>query len=169
LQVSQDYRRLSGCFVNLGCQNDHQQHPIDKSWVPHTQAKRTYFHAEACRLHARALLEKGPGCAGEAVAWLRYSLSAVLDGAAGKAAIKMSAVPVRDAAASLRREVESELAAAEKDNCQVYCERVPAADALTPLPGLSAPLVRASSEEKVLREPDGDAAVARGGAPTARH
>lgn len=161
MQVSLDYQQVSIALDSL-------HHPIDKSWAPHVEAKAVYFHAKACQLHARVLLEKGPGFVGEAVAWLRYALSpAVLDGA-GKAAIKKAGTAVRDAATTLRKEVEAELAAAEKDNCQVFYERVPSADALPALPGLSEPLVRPSAKEKVVREPNGEAALARGGAPTAR-
>ncbi|GJN19758.1 hypothetical protein PR202_gb07067 [Eleusine coracana subsp. coracana] len=165
-QVSLDYQQVSIALESL------QQHqPIDKSWAPHAQAKAFYFHGEACLLHARALLEQGAGRVGEAVARLRFALSpAVLDGAGSKAAIKKSAAPVREAAAALRREVEAELAAAERDNCQVFFERVPPADALPALPGLAQPLVRPSTEESVLREADGEPPSARGGAPTtARH
>lgn len=162
LQVSLDYHQVSIAIDSL-------QQQIDKSWAQYVEAKAVYFHAKACHLHARALLEEGAGCVGEAVARLRYALSpAVLDGA-GKAAIKKAPAAMCDAAAALRKEVEAQLAAAENDNCHVFVERVPAADALPALPGLEAPLVRPSPEEKVLREPDGEAALARGGAPTARH
>ncbi|TVU32183.1 hypothetical protein EJB05_23905, partial [Eragrostis curvula] len=147
-QVSLDYQQVSIALDSL-----HQQ-PIDKSWAPHAQAKSAYFRAEACLLRARALRDEGAGCVGEAIARLRYATSAVLDGSVGKAAIKKSAQPVRDAAAWLRREVEAELAAAEKDNCQVFFERVPAADALPALPGLSEPLVRPTAVEKVVSDPD---------------
>ncbi|KAK3156815.1 hypothetical protein QOZ80_2AG0112290 [Eleusine coracana subsp. coracana] len=166
-QVSLDYQQVSIALESL--QQQHQ--PIDKLWAPHAQAKAFYFHGEACLLHARALLEQGAGSVGEAVARLRFALSpAVLDGAGSKAAIKKCAAPVREAAAALRREVETELAAAERDNCQVFFERVPPADALPALPGLAQPLVRPSAEESVLREADGDPPLARGGAPTtARH
>ncbi|XP_062201516.1 vacuolar-sorting protein BRO1-like [Phragmites australis] len=167
-QVSLDYVEVSVALASL-----QQQQAIDRSWAPHAQAKAAYFHAEACLLRARALREQGPGVAGEAVARLRLAVS-VLE-AAGKGPLKKSssssAAPaaVRDAAARLRREVDAELAAVEADNCQVYCERVPAADALADLPGLPEPLVRPTAVERVLREADGEAALASGGAPTIRH
>ncbi|PUZ38458.1 hypothetical protein GQ55_9G198000 [Panicum hallii var. hallii] len=173
-QVSHDYHEV---FINLGSL---EQQPIDKSWAPHAQAKAAYFQAEANLQRARALREQGPGSVGEAVARLRLAVS-VLDAAAGKtgplgkklssssSSTAAALAPVRDAAARLRKEVEAELAAAENDNCHVYFERVPAADALKELPALPEPLVRPTAVEKVLREADGEAALANGGAPTIRH
>ncbi|OEL23071.1 hypothetical protein BAE44_0015910 [Dichanthelium oligosanthes] len=176
-QVSLDYQDVS---VKLGSLQQQQQQPIDKSWAPHAQAKAAYFHAEANLHRARALREQGPGSVGEAVARLRFAVS-VLAAAAGKtgplgkkspsssSSTAAALAPVRDAAARLRREVEAELAAAENDNCQVYYERVPAADSLKELPALPEQLVRPTAVERVLREPDGEAALANGGAPTSRH
>jgi len=182
LQVSHDYHEV---FISLGSLEQQQQQqqqqpppPIDKSWAPHVQAKAAYFQAEANLQRMRALREQGPGSVGEAVARLRLAVS-VLDAAAGKAgplgkkslssSTAAALAPVRDAVARLRKEVEAELAAAENDNCHVYFERVPAADALKELPALPEPLVRATAVEKVLREADGEAALANGGAPTIRH
>ena len=174
LQVSHDYHEV---FISLGSLEQQQQQPINKSWGPHVQAKAAYFQAEANLQRARALREQGPGSVGEAVARLRLAVS-VLDAAAGKAgplgkksssSTAAALAPLRDAAARLRKEVEAELAAAENDNCHVYFERVPAADALKELPALPEPLVRATAVEKVLREADGEAALANGGAPTIRH
>ncbi|CAL4917339.1 unnamed protein product [Urochloa decumbens] len=178
LQVSHDYHEVC---VKLGILQ-RQQQPIDKSWAPHAQAKAAYFDAEANLQRARALREQGPGSVGEAVARLRLAAS-VLDAATGKtgplgkkslsssssASAAAALAPLRDAAARLRKEVEAELAAAENDNCQVYFERVPAADALKALPALAEPLVRPTAVEKVLREADGEPALANGGAPTNRH
>ena len=178
LQVSHDYHEV---FISLGSLEQQQQQPpppIDKSWAPHVQAKAAYFQAEANLQRVRALREQGPGSVGEAVARLRLAVS-VLDAAAGKtgplgkksssSSTAAALAPVRDAVARLRKEVEAELAAAENDNCHVYFERVPAADALKELPALPEPLVRATAVEKVLREADGEAALANGGAPTIRH
>ncbi|RLN42960.1 hypothetical protein C2845_PM01G38390 [Panicum miliaceum] len=176
-QVSHDYHQV---FIDLGSLEQQQQQPIDKSWAPHAQAKAAYFQAEANLQRARALRDQGPGSVGEAVARLRLAVS-VLDAAAGKAgplgkkssssssSTAAALAPVRDAAARLRKEVEAELAAAENDNCHVYFERVPAFDALKELPALPEPLVRPTVVEKVLREADGEAALANGGAPTIRH
>ena len=177
LQVSHDYHEV---FISLGSL-EQQQQPIDKSWGPHVQAKAAYFQAEANLQRARALREQGPGSVGEAVARLRLAVS-VLDAAAGKtgplgkkslssssSSTAAALAPVRDAVARLRKEVEAELAAAENDNCHVYFERVPAADALKELPALPEPLVRATAVEKVLREADGEAALANGGAATIGH
>ncbi|CAL4934146.1 unnamed protein product [Urochloa decumbens] len=174
LQVSHGYHEVC---VKLGL----LQQPIDNSWAPHAQAKAAYFDAKANLQRARALREQGPGSVGEAVARLRLAAS-VLDGATGKtgplgkkslssssASAAAALAPLRDAAARLRKEVEAELAAAENDNCQVYFERVPAADALKALPALAEPLVRPTAVEKVLREADGEPALANGGAPTNRH
>lgn len=167
--MSLDYQEVSFKLSNLQQQ---QQQTIDKSWLPQVQAKAAYFHAEASLHYARSLREEGPaGSVGEAVARLRFAVS-VLDAASGKTGPlgKKSpcAAAVRDAAARLRREVEAELADAEKDNCQVYFERVPAADVLAPLPALASPLVHPTAVEAVLREADGESALANGGAPTIR-
>ena len=178
LQVSHDYHEV---FISLGSLEQQQQQPpppIDKSWAPHVQAKAAYFQAEANLQRMRALREQGPGSVGEAVARLRLAVS-VLDAAAGKAgplgkkssssSTAAALAPVRDAVARLRKEVEAELAAAENDNCHVYFERVPAADALKELPALPEPLMRATAVEKVLREADSEAALANGGAATIGH
>ncbi|KAL6883542.1 hypothetical protein ACP4OV_010956 [Aristida adscensionis] len=157
-QVSLDYLEVAMALDSL--QQQQQPPAIDRAWVPHARGKAAYFHAEACLLRARALRAEGAGKAGEAVARLRSAVS-VLD-AAGKGPLKKSsssssaAAPaaVREAAARLRREAEDELAAAEKDNCQVYYERVPAADALAPLPALPQPLVAPTKLERLLREAD---------------
>ncbi|CAN6287848.1 unnamed protein product [Urochloa humidicola] len=177
LQVSHGYHEVC---VKLGLLQQQQQ-PTDKSWAPHAQAKAAYFDAEANLQRARALRDQGPaGSVGEAVARLRLAAS-VLDAATGKAgplgkkssssssSAAAAMAPLRDAAARLRKEVEAELAAAESDNCQVYFERVPAADALKALPALAEPLVRPTAVEKVIREADGEPALANGGAPTNRH
>ncbi|TKV93123.1 hypothetical protein SEVIR_9G205300v4 [Setaria viridis] len=172
-QVSHDYNEV---FVKLGSL---QQQPINKSWALHVQAKAAYFDAESSLQRARALREQGAGFVGEAVARLRHAVS-VLDAGGGKtgplgkkasssSSTAAALVPVRDAAARLRKEVEAELAAAENDNCQVYFERVPAVDALEELPALTERLVRPTAVERILREPDGEAALANGGAPTIRH
>lgn len=155
-----------------------QQQPINKSWALHALAKAYYFDAEATLQRARALREQGAGFVGEAVARLRHAVS-VLDAAGSKtgplgkkaaaaasSSTAASLAPLRDAAARLRKEVEAELTAAENDNCQVYFERVPAADALKELPALAEPLVRPTEVERILREPDGEAALANGGALT---
>ncbi|KAF8672411.1 hypothetical protein HU200_049621 [Digitaria exilis] len=176
-QVSLDYHEV---FVKLGILQQHQQ-PIDKSWAPHAQGKAAYFDAEASLQLARALREQGPGYVGEAVARLRHAAS-VLDAATGKTGplpkksssssctVAAALAPVRDAAARLRKEVEAELAAAENDNCQVYYERVPAADTLREMPALPESLVRPTVVEKLLKEPDGELGVANGGgAPAIRH
>ncbi|CAN6310616.1 unnamed protein product [Urochloa humidicola] len=166
LQVSHDYHEVC---VKLGILQQQQQQPIDKSWAPHAQAKAAYFDAEASLQRARALREQGPGSVGEAVARLRLAAS-VLDAACGKtgplgkkssSSAAAALAPLRDAAARLRKEVEAELAAAENDNCQVYFERVPAADALKALPALAEPLVRPTAVEKVLGEADGEALTNR--------
>ena len=168
MQVSLDYQEVS---VKLGSL-EQQLQPIDKSWVPQVQAKAAYFHATASLHYARSLKEEGPGSFGEAVVRLRFAVS-VLDAASGKTGPLSKKSPctaaVRDAAARLRKEVEAELADAEKDNCQVYFERVPAADVLTPLPALASPLVQPMAVESVLREANGESALANGGAPTIRH
>ncbi|KAJ1294993.1 hypothetical protein BS78_01G188900 [Paspalum vaginatum] len=166
-QISLDYHKVSVMLGSL-----EQQQPIDKSWVPLAQAKAVYFHVEASLQSARSLRELGPGSMGEAVARLRAAAS-VLKGAHGKTGplskkspSSSSTAAVRDAAARLQREVETELAAAEKDNCQVYFERVLAADMLVELPGLAEPLVRPTVGEKVLREAEGEPLLGAGGAPT---
>ncbi|CAN6304714.1 unnamed protein product [Urochloa humidicola] len=167
LQVSHEYHEVC---VKLGILQQQQQ-PIDKSWAPHAQAKAAYFDAEAGLQRARALREQGGGSVGEAVARLRLAAS-VLDAACvktgplGKKSSSSSSAaaalaPLRDGVARLRKEVEAELAAAENDNCQVYFERVPAADVLKAMPALAEPLVRPTAVEKVIREADGEALTNR--------
>ncbi|CAN6293087.1 unnamed protein product [Urochloa humidicola] len=171
LQVSHDYHEVCVKLGILQQQQQQQQQPIDKSWAPHAQAKAAYFDAEASLQRARALREQGPGSVGEAVARLRLAAS-VLDAACGKtgplgkkssssSSAAAALAPLRDAAARLRKEVEAELAAAENDNCQVYFERVPAADVLKALPALAEPLVRPTAVEKVLGEADGESLTNR--------
>ncbi|KAL6642881.1 hypothetical protein ACP70R_021062 [Stipagrostis hirtigluma subsp. patula] len=163
-QLSLDYLEVAVALdgLNHHQQQQQQQHPIDKSWVPHAQGKAAYFHAEACLQRARALLAQGAGAVGEAVARLRSGVSILEDAGSRTGPLRKSSssssatalAAVRDAAARLRKEAEAELAAAEKENCQVYYERVPAADALAALPALPHPLVQPTKLERILREAD---------------
>jgi programmed cell death 6-interacting protein len=94
------------------------------------------------------LRERGDGDGvGEAIARLRQGLES-LDVAKG--ALWKVAGPVRDATKRLRKEIETDLAAAERDNCRIYYARVPSAAALAELPGLPQPLVRPTAVEKIL-------------------
>ncbi|TVU32195.1 hypothetical protein EJB05_23917, partial [Eragrostis curvula] len=111
LQVSLDYQGSKSPSLSTDFTSSHT-HPIDNDDKRRTRRRRPPASTprHACLLLTRALRDQGPGRVGGAVAQLRR--------------------PVCDAAAWLRREFEAELAASEKENCQSFFERVPAADAL---------------------------------------
>jgi programmed cell death 6-interacting protein len=145
-QVSLDYDRAQRSMAAAP--------DADKSWLTHAQVKSAYFGGEACLRSARVLRENGVGenlgvGIGEAIARLRQGLAS-LDGAKG--ALWKVAGPVRDATKRLRKEIETDLAAAERDNCRIYYARVPTTASLAELPGLPQPLVRPTAVEKVLRQ-----------------
>jgi programmed cell death 6-interacting protein len=139
-QVGLDYDRVQGYMATAP--------DMDKAWMVHAQAKAAYFRGDACLRSAKVLREKGDGDGvGEAIARLRQGLES-LDVAKG--ALWKVAGPVRDATKRLRKEIETDLAAAERDNCRIYYARVPSAAALAELPGLPQPLVRPTAVEKIL-------------------
>ncbi|KAM0835421.1 hypothetical protein ACQ4PT_062946 [Festuca glaucescens] len=141
-QVGLDYDRAQGYMATAP--------DMDKSWMVYAQTKAAYFRGDACLRSARVLREKGDGDGvGEAIARLRQGLAS-LD--VGKGALWKVAGPVRDATKRLRKEIETDLAAAERDNCRIYYARVPSAAALAELPGLPQPLVRPTAVEKILRQ-----------------